>query len=108
MTINVISPERFFGYQLGSYRKIARWDKIVEYFRKVEKQSDKIKVIDMGPTTMGNPFLLVIISSPSNLKNLEHLRQVNAKISEPRGLSEDEGRGPVAEGKEGACWLLSL
>jgi hypothetical protein len=108
MTIKVISPERFFGYQLGSDRKIARWDKIVEYFKKVEKQSDKIKVIDMGPTTMGNPFLLVIISSPSNLKNLEHLRQVNVKISDPRGLSEDEVRGLIAEGKAVVCQSMSL
>ncbi len=53
MVKNVISPEKFFGYKLGSDRKIARWDKIVEYFKKVEKQSDKIKVINMGSTTMG-------------------------------------------------------
>jgi hypothetical protein len=108
MTIKLISPEKFFGYQLGSDRKIARWDKIVEYFKKVEKQSDKIKVIDMGPTTMGNPFLLVIISSPSNLKNLEHLRQVNAKISDPRDLSEKEVRGLIAEGKAVVCQSMSL
>ena len=108
MTIKVISPEGFFGFQLGSDRNIARWDKIVEYFKKVEKQSDKIRVIDLGPTTMGNPFLLVIISSPDNLKNLEHLRQVNAKISDPRGLSDDEAKRLIAEGKAIICQSMSL
>jgi len=108
MTNKVMSSEEFFGFQLGSDRKIARWDKIVEYFKKVEKQSDKIKVVDMGPTAMGNPFLLVIISSPDNLKNLEHLRQVNAKISDPRGLSEDEAKKLVSEGKAVICQSMSL
>ena len=59
----ITSPEEFFGFQLGSDRNIARWDKIVAYFQMLGTQSDKLKVIDMGPSTMGNPFLLVIISS---------------------------------------------
>ena len=70
---DVISPEEFFGFQLGSDRKIARWDRIVEYFKKLQEQSDKIRVVDMGPSTEGNPFLLVIISSPENLSKLERL-----------------------------------
>lgn len=58
------SPLDFFGFQLGSDKKIARWDKIVDYFGQLEKESTKLKVINMGPSTMGHPFLLVIISSP--------------------------------------------
>jgi len=108
MSKKVTSPEEFFGYQLGSDNNIARWEKIVEYFKKVEEQSDRIKVVDMGPTTMGNPFLLVIISSPDNMKNLEHLRQVNAKISDPRGLTEDKIKELVAEGKAVICQSMSL
>jgi hypothetical protein len=108
MSKKVTSPEEFFGYQLGSDRHIARWDKIVEYFKKVEKQSDRIKVVEMGPTTMGNSFLLVIISSPDNMKNLEHLKEINTKISDPRGLSEDEVKGLVAEGKAVICQSMSL
>ena len=28
----VTSPEEFFGFKLGTDRKIARWDKIIHYF----------------------------------------------------------------------------
>jgi len=56
----VTSPQEFFGFQLGSDKKIARWDKIVDYYRLLENESSKLKVIDMGPSTMGNPFLLKI------------------------------------------------
>ena len=77
------SPEKFFGFQLASDRKIARWDKIVEYFSLLEKEGGgKLKALNMGPSTMGNPFLLVIISSPNNLARLERLREVNALRSE--------------------------
>jgi len=104
----VTTPEEFFGFQLGSDRKIARWDKIVDYFGLLEKGSGKIKVFDMGPSTMGNPFLVVIISSEENLANLEQLRKVNAKISDPRGIAEAEIKNLVKEGKAVMCQSMSL
>jgi len=104
----ITSPEKFFGFQLGSDRKIARWDKIVEYYRLLEKESNRIKVIDMGPTTEGNPFLLVIVSAPENLAKLDRLREVNARISDPRGATEAEIKKLVAEGKAVICQSMSL
>jgi hypothetical protein len=104
----VTSPEEFFGFQLGSDRKIARWDKIIHYFEVLERESSKIKVIDMGPSTMGHPFLLVIISSEENLTNLERLKQVNGKLSDPRGVAEAEIKKLVKEGKAIICQSMSL
>jgi hypothetical protein len=104
----VTSPEKFFGFQLGADRKIAAWDKIIEYYRLVEKESRKLKVVDMGPSTMGNPFLLVIISAPENLARLDRLREVNARISDPRGVSESEIRKLMDEGKAVICQSMSL
>ncbi|MEK7409291.1 MAG: M14 metallopeptidase family protein [Acidobacteriota bacterium] len=105
----ITSPEKFFGFQLGSDRKIARWDKIVEYFQLLEREGGgRLKVVNMGPTTMGNPFLLVVISSAENLAGLERLRQVNARISDPRGLSDAEARKLIREGKAVVCQTMSL
>lgn len=104
----VTSPFEFFGFQLGSDKEIARWDKIVDYYYLLEKESGKLKVIDMGPSTMGNPFLLVIISSPENLVNLDRLREVNAKISDPREITEAEIKNLVSKGKAVICQSMSL
>jgi len=106
--IKVTSPEEFFGFQLGSDRKIAHWDKIVEYYMLLEKESNKIKVIDMGPSTMGHPFLVVIISSETNLSNLDRLKEVNAELSDPRGIAETEIKKLVKEGKAVICQSMSL
>ncbi|MBZ5498617.1 MAG: peptidase M14 family protein [Acidobacteriia bacterium] len=103
------SPEKFFGFQLGSDKKMARWDRMIEYYKLLEKEGGgKLKVTDMGPTTMGNPFLLVIISSPANMAKLDRLREVNARISDPRGLSEQEVKNLVGEGKAVICQSMSL
>jgi hypothetical protein len=98
-TRQITSPEKFFGFPAGADRKLARWDKLVEYYKLIERESPRIKVVDMGPSTMGNPFLVLFISSPANLARLEPLRQNNARLSDPRGISEAEIGRLVAEGK---------
>jgi hypothetical protein len=104
----VTSPEEFFGFRLGSDRKIARWDKIVDYFNRLETESGRIKVVNMGPTTMGNPFLLVIISAAANMSNLERLQAVNAKLNNPGVTPEAEIEGLIKEGKAVICQSMSL
>ncbi len=105
---NITSPEKFFGFTLGSDRKMARWDKIVEYFYVLDKESDCIRVEEMGKSTEGHPFLVAYISSAENLANLEHYRQINGKIADPRGLTEDAVKKLVAEGKSVVCQTMSL
>jgi hypothetical protein len=104
----VTSPETFFGFQMGADQKMARWDRMVDYYNQLATESDRVKVIDMGPSTMGNRFLLVVISSPANLARLERLRQVNLQLSDPRGLAEADIRKLVAEGKAVICQSMSL
>jgi hypothetical protein len=105
---HITSPEEFFGFRMGADRKMARWDRMVEYYQLLGKTSPKLEVVNMGPSTMGNPFLLVIISSPANLSRLEELRQVNAKISDPRGIPEAEIRKLVARGRAVIVQSMSL
>jgi len=102
-------PEKFFGFQMGADRRLVRWDKAVEYYKLLEKESGgKLKVVNMGPTEMGNPFLLVIITSPANQARLEELRQMNLKLSDPRGVPEAEIKRIVAEGKVVICQTMSM
>lgn len=104
----ITTPEKFFGFQLGADRQMARWDKIVEYFKRLEKESPNLKVVDMGPTTMGNPFLFVFVTSRANLAKLEDLRQINAKLSDPRGIDEAEIKRLVGAGKTVIIQSMSL
>jgi hypothetical protein len=104
----VTSPEEFFGFQMGADRVIARWDKMVEYYKLLESSSPKIKVVEMGPSTLGNPFLALFISAPANLARLEELRQINAQLSDPRGIDETQIERLVADGKVVIIQTMSL
>jgi hypothetical protein len=93
------SPEKFFGFQMGADRKLANWDKLLEYYQLLDKSSDKMQLVELGKSSEGRPYVAIFISSPANLGKLDHYKQINARLADPRGLSEAEGRKLAAEGK---------
>jgi hypothetical protein len=56
------TPEQFFGFQMGTDGKLARWDKIVDYMRQVSNASDRVRFRELGKSTNGNPFVALEIS----------------------------------------------
>ena len=84
------SPEQFFGHQMGADRQLARWDKLVEYYDMIGERSDRVQVVHMGPSTLGNPFLSIFVSSPENLANLDEIKRMNAILQDPREHSQAE------------------
>src|SRR5271170_481169 len=74
------APEQFFGFKIGADRKLARYDKIVDYFRQIAAQSDRVRLRTIGPTTGGNPFVVVEISAPENIKNLDRYKTLERKL----------------------------
>ena len=107
MSSNVPSPEEFYGFQLGSDRKLARWDKIVEYFWLLDKLPT-VHVEEIGKSTEGNPFLVATITSEENLVNVDRLKEISLRLAHPRGLSSDEVEELIAEGKSVVSITCSL
>jgi Zinc carboxypeptidase len=93
------SPEDFFGYQMGADRKLAHWDDLVRYYNQLGDASERMQVVNMGDTTLGNPFLALYISSPENLANLAQLKQYNAILTDPRGASQQEIDEAIEKGR---------
>lgn len=91
----VPSPEQYFGFRMGADRKLVRYDKIVEYMQKVAAESDRVRFRDLGPTTMGNPFIMLEISSAENLKNLDRYKALERKLYFQGGAPSDAERDEI-------------
>ncbi len=96
---DIPTPEQFFGFQMGADRKLAHWDDLVKYYNQLGEASPRMKVVNMGKTTLGKPFLALYISSPENLAKLDEYKAMNAKLSDPRGVSQAEIDQIIANGK---------
>ena len=84
---------------MGADRKLADWAQIVDYFRNLDAAAERVKIDGEGRTTLGKPFLAVVITSEKNMGDLEAIRQANLRLFDPRGLSDEEAAKLVATGK---------
>ncbi len=86
------SPEAHFGFVMGADRQLASAEAIERYFDLVAGQSDRVRIVDIGPTTEGRRTIAAIVSAPENIKNLEQIRATNQRLADPRTLPPEEAR----------------
>jgi len=92
-------PEDFLGFEVGTDRKLADMYQILEYFQKLDWASDRVAVDEVGKTTMGNPFIVAVITSEANHRDLEKYRMIQQRLADPRGLDSGEAQRMIREGR---------
>src|SRR5438045_7174580 len=78
------TPRSVLGFEPGDDRKFVEWPVLLRAFEALAKASDRVDYKELGKTTLGAPFIAVVISSPQNLKRLDYYRQLNAGLADPR------------------------
>ena len=95
----VRSPAEYLGHAVGADRQLADHRQVVRYLEEVDAASDRLTLLHLGKTTLGNDLVVAAISSAANLANGTRLREVAARLADPRGLAADEKDRLVAEGR---------
>lgn len=94
------SPEQFFGHRVGAEKKLIQWDRLIAYLQELSETTDRLKFHHLGDSTMGNPLVMAVISSPGNLRDLDHYREINRRLFDPRTISDEvQARKLINEGK---------
>ena len=78
---SIPTPEEFFGHAIG--QQLVRYDRVVEYFRLLDKLSDRAQLKVIGHSHENREYVILHISTPENIKNLESIRQQHAKLVDP-------------------------
>ena len=84
------TPESFFGFAMGTDGRLATWPQIERYFTTIAAASDRVDMVDIGPTTDGERLMAAAISSPENIGRLEQIRTDGLRLADPRTLAPNE------------------
>src|SRR4051794_23817941 len=76
----VTTPKAHFGFDLGADYHLANYEQYSEYLAKLAKESDRIKVVDIGNTAEKRSQLMAIVTSPANHKKLGRLQEIARKL----------------------------
>ena len=93
------SPENFLGFKVGEDRKLADYSQILAYFQKLDQESARVKVINIGFSTLNKPMVMAVITSEKNMSKLDAYREIIKKLRDPRTLPVEEAKKLVKEGK---------
>lgn len=100
----VTPPKEFFGFNLGDDYCLANYQQLQGYWAKLERESDRLKVVKIGTTEEGRPQLMGIVTSAANHKRLGHFQDIARRLARAEGVTEAEARKLAGEGKA-VVWI---
>ena len=95
----VPTPEKALGHIIGAPDTLTYSKDIYRYYRELEKSTPRVKVFNVGKTEEGREFLLIAVSDEANIAQLDRLREITAKLADPRKITDAEAQQLIRTGK---------
>jgi len=93
------TPKEFFGFNIGDNYMLANYTQADAYIKKIAATSDRAKYTVIGKTEEGRDQFMLIVSSPANIKNLDHFKTISQQLAHTEGLTDEQAHALAAEGK---------
>src|SRR5215472_10487431 len=93
------SPKDHFGFNIGDDYQLANYTQYEAYIKKLDQESDRMKVFEMGKSAEGRTIYLAIITAPENHKKLDRYKEISRRLALAEGLTDEQARALAREGK---------
>ena len=100
----ITSPNTQLGFAFGDDYQLANYQQIADYWRKLDAESDRMVLQEIGQTAEGRPHLMAIVTSPANQANLEKYRDISRRLALADGVSDEQARAFAKAGKA-VVWI---
>src|SRR3712207_2032656 len=71
----VTTPKQQFGHELGADYVLPNYTQLSEYWQALDRQSDRMRLVDIGKTAEGRPQWMAIITAPQNFAKLARYKE---------------------------------
>ncbi|RPJ01983.1 MAG: peptidase, partial [Candidatus Aminicenantes bacterium] len=100
----VTSPKEQFGFAIGDDYQLVNYRQLVAYWKKLDAESDRMSLVEIGKTAEGRTMVMAIITSPANHARLGRYKDVARRLALAEGLNDAGARKLAAEGKA-VVWI---
>jgi hypothetical protein len=95
----ITSPRAQFGHAIGDDYFLANYGQMIDYWRVLDRESDRMKMVRIGTTAEGRPMWMAIITSPENQRKLAHYQEISRRLALAENLNDAQARALASEGK---------
>ncbi len=100
----ITSPRAEFGHNIGDDYFLANYGQMIDYWRKLDRESDRMKMVRIGTTAEGRPMWMAIITSPENHRKLARYEEISRRLALAENLTDAQARALASEGKA-VVWI---
>jgi hypothetical protein len=75
----ITTPKEALGFNLGDDYQMANYTQLEAYWKTLAKESNRMKLVDIGLTAEGRHQYMAIITSAENQKNLAKYKEIAQK-----------------------------
>ena len=100
----VTAPKEEFGFNFGDDYQLATYQQLAAYWQKLDRESDRMVLQEIGRTSEGRPHLMAIVTSPENHKNLARIKDTSRRLALAENLTDDQARALARDGKT-VVWI---
>jgi hypothetical protein len=100
----VPTPKAQFGFDIGADYQLATYRQMADYWRKLDAESDRLSLVEIGRTAEGRPQLMAIVTAAENQKRLGRYQEIARRLALAEGLTDVQARALAAEGKA-VVWI---
>jgi hypothetical protein len=101
---SLTSPRQHFGSNIGDDYFLVNYSQMIEYWKKLDQQSDRLRLIDIGKTSEGRTMTMAVITSAENHRTLERYQDISRRLARAENLTEAQARALATEGKA-VVWI---
>ncbi len=95
----VPTPLEVLGHIAGAKDVLSYSADVYKYMRALAAATPRVKVFDIGKTEEGRDWIVVAVADEETIKNLDKYKEINAKLADPRKLTEAEAQALLKEAK---------
>jgi len=95
----VTAPKDQFGFAVGDDYRLVNYTQYTDYLKKMQAQSERMTVVDIGKTEEGRTEFTAIITSPENQRKLPMIKAANRRLALAENLTDEQARALARESK---------
>ncbi len=100
----VTTPKDQFGWNIGDDYRLVTYTQLSDYWKKLDGESDRLKLVSIGKSAEGREQWMMIVTSPANFARLDRYKEIAARLARAEGLSDEQARALAREGKA-VVWI---
>ncbi len=100
----ITPPKEALGFNIGDDYQMASYTQLEKYWKQLDAESDRMTLVDVGPTAEGRHQYMAVISSPENMKKLERHKEIARRLALAQGLTDEQAHALAREGRA-VVWI---